>query len=325
MNEDLMDYSGFMYESYEECKNADWFPDVLDACSSLDTDDLVVSAIIGEIHEGLRINFSEALKYFWTIMLINPLIAIKAYGETDLLLGRIDVYGTFKLINPVDPSGYFRIETKNGIYNTSTENFMIFAIEALLQKTMDPMLLNAMNSFYLRGLYDHDRKIMSNKKKYQQEGTASRAKWINHKNLRHILEAIDPHHIIVLLEFFADRYGARLRKGNVREYCYSGDKYHYIIRFIKEKYGSLSEYIDWTDNYRSYYVRYFTRSLYHYEMLQYMDVIFTTEEDKRRIQTESGTWINDRKIAWEREENRIKNPIHHQACYRKQEEAGLCT
>ena len=301
MNTELLDYYDFVKESYEECKNAEWFPDVLEACYDLDTDDLTVSGIIGEIHEGLRVNYTEALKYFWTIMLINPLIAIKAYQETDLLIGKIDFYATFKHINQTD--SWYR---SNIIYNPSVEYFMIFAIEALLQKDMNPEMLDTVNSKYLKGLYDHDREIMQHKNHFRVEGVEAPAKWINHRNLKHILNAIDPHHIIILLEYFADRYGARLRRGRVGEYCYSGDKYNYIIQFIKNKYGSLSEYIDWSPSYQYHYRRYYERSLYHDEMFKNMDVIFPTEEDKMRIQEISGIRISDPNYRRKRIENRKK-------------------
>ena len=306
------DYLDFLDESYEECKNAEWFPDVLEACYNLDTDDLVVSAIVGELHEGLRINFDEAVKYFWTILLINPLIAIKAYQETDLLLGKVDVYRLFKYINPVDrmrTNGIMNSPSeKSGIYNTSIEYFMIFAMEALLQKEMNPESLDAINKNYLENLYNHDKEIMSNKSKYHKEGLSIPAKWINHKNLNHILNAIDPHHIIILLEFFADKYGARLRKGNVGKYCYSGDKYDYIIRFIKSKYGSLSEYIEWNNsNYSYHYINYYRRSLYYDEMFSNMDIIFPTKEDKNRIEYASGVQISDPIYQRKRLENRYKN------------------
>ena len=111
----------------------------MEACYSLDTDDLVISAIVGELHEGLRVNYEEAVKYFWTILLINPLIAIKAYQETDLLLGKVDAYRVFKHINPINKvgtDGRLNLFSDNSgmnsrIYNTSTKNFMIFAMEAL--------------------------------------------------------------------------------------------------------------------------------------------------------------------------------------------------
>ena len=312
------DYFDFLNVSYEECKNAAWFPDVLEACYSLDTDDLTVSAIVGEIHEGLRVNYDEAVKYFWTILLINPLIAIKAYQETDLLLGKIDVYRLFKYINPgIQGVASNALATNNitnslteksGIYNTSIEYFMIFAMEALLQKDMNPEMLDAINKTYLGELYEHDKEIMNNKNKYQKQGLPLPAKWINHRNLNHILNAINPHHIIILLEFFADKYGARLRKGNVGKYCYSGDKYDYIIRFIKNKYGSLSEYIEWNNsNYSYHYANYFRRSLYYDEMFSNMDIIFPTKEDKERIEYLSGVQISDPIYRQKRHENRYKN------------------
>lgn len=318
MNTNLWEYEDFLNSSYRECKNAPWFDDVLQACYGLDTDELTVSAIIGEIHEGLRINFNEALKYFWTIMLINPLIAIKAYQETDLLIGKIDVYRVFKHLNPVQnqDSGLFLSDSdanganpSKGIYNTSVRNFMIFAVEALLQKDMDPELLDAVNRNYLGGLYLHDKKIMDDKKS-RKTGIDVTEKWINHRNLNHILNAIDPHHIIILLKFFADRYGARLRIGNVGKFCYSGDKYNYIIRFIKNKYGSLSEYIDWSHSYSYHYVSYYKRSLYFDEMFRNMDVIFPTNEDKNRIESLSGISIDDMSCSVRRMENRRKNPKH---------------
>ena len=134
MNTNLWEYEDFLNSSYRECKNAPWFDDVLQACYGLDTDELTVSAIIGEIHEGLRINFNEALKYFWTIMLINPLIAIKAYQETDLLIGKIDVYRVFKHLNPVQnqDSGLFLSDSdanganpSKGIYISGGHKYII--------------------------------------------------------------------------------------------------------------------------------------------------------------------------------------------------------
>ena len=112
-----------------------------------------------------------------------------------------------------------------------------------------------------------------------------------------------------ILEFFADRYGARLYKGNVGKYCYSGDKYDYIIRFIKNKYGSLSEYSLWDDHsYLYHYRNYFLRSLYYYEIYENMDVIFPTREDKDRIQQISGIRITDAKRRHMRLVNRAKDP-----------------
>ena len=304
-------YYDFLEQSYQECRNADWFPAVLEACHGLDTDELTVSALVGEIHEGLRVDFDEAIKYFWTILLINPLIAVKAYQETDLLLGKMDLFSVFKRINPIDTDRSWLGSDTNGIYNTSVECFLIFAMEALLQKDMNPELLDAINRNYLGNLYNHDKEIMTKKAQYEKEGVPPPPKWINHRNLRHILNAIDPHHIIVLLEFFADRYGARLKAGNVGRYCYSGDKYDYIIRFIKSKYGSLSEYILWDDiNYAYHYRRYYERSLYYDEMYANMDVVFPTQEDKNRIQQMSGILISDRTYQNWRAVNRAKNPPH---------------
>ena len=135
---------------------------------------------------------------------------------------------------------------------------------------------------YLRVLYEHDKEIMSNKSQYDKEGKTLPAKWINHRNLRHILNATDPHHIIILLDFFAYRYGARLSRGNVGNHCYSGDKYDYIIRFIKYKYGSLSEYIEWGNpNYAYHYKRYYERSLNYEEMFVNMDVFFRLKKTKK--------------------------------------------
>jgi hypothetical protein len=267
----------------------------------LDTDNLTTSALVGELHEGLRENFEAAVEYFWTIFLINPLIAIKAYWETDLLIGKVDIYGTFKIISPIDVYSNQLREEPSGIYNTSVEYFLIFAIEALFQKNMD-FYVHA--RVYLMGLYNHDKNIMQQKNKLLEEGIPLPAKWLNHRNLKHILQGIDPHHIIELLMFFADKYGARLYNGNVVKGCYSGDKYDYIIRFIKHRYGSLSEYIDW-DNHM--YVDYYLRSLSFEEMFSNMDVIFPTIEDKKRIEQLSGVEISDANYQRVRKENRAKN------------------
>lgn len=303
----ILTYEEFMKQSYEECKNEDWFPAVLEDCSTLETDDLTMSALIGEIHEGLRENLDEGVKFFWTIFLINPLIAVKAYQETELLLrGGLDLYGTFKHVSPIYP--YSRTDC---IYNLSIENFLIFVMEALLQKDMNPEMLDAVNQNYLIGLYEHDRAIMTNKSKYHKAGMELPKKWINHRNLNHILNATDPRHIIILLHFFADKYGARLHKGNVGKYCYSGDKYDYIIRFIKEKYGSLSEYIEWdNNNYNYFYRNYYEKSLCYDEMFANIDVIFPTQEDKDRIQQMSGISISDTGYLDKRNANRRKNPHH---------------
>ncbi len=312
-----LDYQNFLRESYEECRDAEWFQDVVDACYTLDTDDSIISAIIGEIHEGLRINYSEAVKYFWTVLFINPLIAIKAYQETDLLLDKVNLYGVFKTLNPLGYVGSGVLETyiesgnfetswnRNVVYNPSIENFMIFAMEALLQKDMNPEGLHAINDNYLGILYEHDKIIMANKNKYLREGKTLPKKWVTHRNLNHILNAIDPHHIIILLEFFAQKYGARLYKGNVGKYCYSADKYEYIIRFIKNKYGSLSEYIEWgNNNYMYHYENYFRIALQYNEMYKDIDVIFSTSEDKARM----GTLFNGGEWSAVRSKNKLKNP-----------------
>lgn len=282
----VLTYQEFLNECFDKCKHEEWFEEVLADCYDLDTDVLTISAIVGEIHEGLRVSFDEAVEFFWTVFLINPLIAIKAYQETDLLLGKIDIYGTFKCISPIDPTFKTLKGNITGIYNSSVEYFLIFAIEALLQKDMNPEMLEAINKMYLGGLYNHDKEIMSNKEKYLSKGVELPPKWITHRNLGHILNAIDPHHIIVLLEFFADRYGARLRRGNVGKWCYSKDKFEYIIRFIKNKYGSLSEYIEWDNiNYYYHYRRFYQRSMQYEQMAMYIDIVFSTIEDKKRIST----------------------------------------
>ena len=284
--DEILSYGGFIEEHYDSCKDEPWFNDVLEDCQDLDVDDCTVSAIIGCIHEGLRNNFEEAILFFWSVFLINPLIAIRAYQETDLLLGKIDIYGTFKYINPIESftSDFVIRKDSRVIYNPSVEYFLIFAIEALLQKQMNPEMLDAINRIYLGGLYAHDKEIMSNKSRFYKAGLEQPAKWITHKNLRHILNAIDPHHIIILLEFFADRYGARLRKGNVGKYCYSKDKYDFIIRFIQHTYGSLSEYIEWdNNNYNYHYKNYYRRMMQYPDMKKDIDYIFATEGDKARI------------------------------------------
>ena len=309
MMADILSYDDFLKEAYEECKNAEWFPDLLEACHGLDTDPLTVSAIIGEIHEGLRVAFDEAVKYFWTVFLINPLIAIKAYQETDLLLDKLDLSLTFKHINPLDPYANSLRSVVSWIYNSSVENFVILSIEALLQKDMNPELLDVINRNFLGGLYDHDKHIMDGQVQNGKDRGELPPKWITHRTLYHILNAIDPHHIIVLLEFFADRYGARLYRGNVGEFCYSGDKYDYIIRFIKRRYGSLSEYILWNDNcYGYHYINYYKTSLCYNEMYANMDIIFPTMEDKEKIQRVSGISITDKTYRLRREENHAKNP-----------------
>ncbi len=110
-----------------------------------------------------------------------------------------------------------------------------------------------------------------------------------------------------MLEFFAERYGARLHAGNIRKYSYSGDKYNYIISFIKKKYGSLSEYIVWDPSYTYHYVNYYKISLCHDEMIKNMDVVFPTMEDKQLIQMVSGVGISDYDYRNKRLENRLKN------------------
>lgn len=282
----VSDYSEFCDLYFEECKNSEWFQDVLTDCYSLDTDKRAVNALIGCIHEGLRENFEEAVKFFWTVFLINPLIAIKAYQETDLLFGKVDLYATFKHIGPVDIySGELREDV---IYNTSTEFFLIFALEALLQKDLNPEELHAViHNTYLDVLYQHDKEIMTNKKRYESNGKQAPQKWLNHRNLKHILEATDPRHMIVLLSFFAGKYGARLHKGNVGRHCYSKDKYEYIIRFIKDRYGSLSEYILWDNhNYLYFYKNYYRTAMKYPEMKKDIDVVFPTEDDKKRISSD---------------------------------------
>ena len=310
--ENILSYQDFLQQAYIECKNADWFPDVLEACHSIDTDDLVVSALIGEIHEGLRINFDEAIKYFWTVFLVNPLIAIKAYQETDLLLGKVDVYTPFADIYSLNHVEDQPGSEWKGIYNSSVEYFLIYAIEAMLQKDMIPEELHSVYSAYLRVLYNHDKEIMGDKSQHDKEGENSPAKWLNQRNLQHILNATDPHHLIILLDFFAYRYGARLRQGNVGNHCYSGDKYDDIIDFIKYKYGSLSEYIEWEiPSYAFHYVRYYKRSLYHKEMFDNMDVVFPTKEDKKRIRYMVGIRTSGTKhYAFWRTVNKLKNPHH---------------
>ncbi len=307
--ESVISYDEFVSKYYEECRNADWFPDVLADCYDLDTTDETVSSLVGCIHEGLRKNFQEAIKFFWTVFLINPLIAIKAYQETDLLLGRIDVYESFKHISPVDPISNSLKEKTSGIYNTSVEYFLIFAMEALLQKDMNPEILEAVNRTYLRGLYNHDKEIMGKKLEDMSSEEDLPGKWINHRNLLHILNGIDPHHIIILLEFFADKYGARLKKGNVGKNCYSRDKYNYIISFIAKKYGSLSEYILWDHvSYGYHYVNYYKRSLCYTEMFKNMDIIFPTMEDKLKIQKSSEIPVSDPVYRKKRMINKLKNP-----------------
>lgn len=303
----ILTYDEFMKQSYEECKNEDWFSDVMEDSYSLETDDLTVSALVGEIHEGLRKNLDEGVKFFWTVFLINPLIAIKAYQETDILLQEdLDFNSAFKHVSPIYP-----YERTDSIYNPSVENYLIFVMEALLQKKMNPEGLNAVNQNYLGGLYEHDRKIMSNKSKYRMAGLEQPKKWINHKNLSHILNAIDPSHTIVLLQFFAEKYAARLHQGNVGRYCYSGDKYDFIIQFIKKKHRSLSEHIEWDDpNYIFLYNAYYKISLCYDEMFTNMDVIFATQEDKDRIQQITGISISDSEYQGRRNANRRKNPNH---------------
>ncbi|MBR3246079.1 MAG: hypothetical protein IKF90_25820, partial [Parasporobacterium sp.] len=196
----------------------------------------------------------------------------------------IDLYITFKHINLVYTFSDKHEEDVTGIYNTSVEHFLIFALEAMLQKDMHPQELHVINNTYLGGLYNHDKEIMKRKRDYLSKGEELPKKWINHRNLSHILNNIDPRHIIILLDFFAERYGARLRKGCVGKYCYSRDKYEYIIKFIERRYGSLSEYIEWENPaYFYHYLNYYNLSQQYPQMLQYIDVIFPTIEDKRRI------------------------------------------
>lgn len=320
MKKKVLEYCEFLEMYYEECKSEDWFPEVLTSCYDLEVDDLTVSAIIGEIHEGLRVNYDEAIKYFWTIMLINPLIAIKAYQETDLLLGNVDINGLFSELSKINPFSKKNITydeldnismNTSGIYNPSIENYMIFAIEALLQKDMNPEKLQMINNVYLMGLYNHDKAIMGRNFKHKDTGDEIPAKWITHRNLSHILNATDPRHLIILLEFFADRYGARLRKGNIIGNTYSGDKYNYIIAFIKRKYGSLSEYIEWENHsYNYHYMNYYRRSLFYEELYRNNDVIFPTKEDKSKIEMLCGIGVKDYNYyKSKRSENRVLSGV----------------
>ena len=282
----VLQYDEFINEYYDICKNKPWFVEIIEDCSDLVIPDSVRAGILGTIHEGLRENFDEAILFFWSVFLINPLIAIRTYEETDILFGKLDLYGTFKHINPIDTySDAFTLrEGVNRIYNPSIEVFLIYCLEALLQRKINPEELRAINEVYLNGLYLHDKEIMSKKSYYYKNNIEQPPKWINHRNLRHILDASDPHHIIILLDFFADKYGARLWKGNVGKYCYSKDKYKYIINYIARKYGSLSEYIEWDDhNIFFYYVNYYRRMIQYSEMEKDIDVIFATETDKERI------------------------------------------
>lgn len=259
---------------YEETKNTEWFSRITQACEKLETKQSTIDGIIGVIHELVEEDLESGMNYFWTIFLVNPLIAIKAYQESDLLFGKIDLSETFKAIT------YKMGGVTSGIYNNSYRNFYIYAIEALLQKEVNPEMMNHIFLRYMDDIYQHDKKIMySNLKKKESK---SSYKWMDKYTMNHILAAADPHHIILILKYFAKKYNRRLRVGPA-DYSYSGRLYKQIIQFIEERYGCLSEYIEWDTKYIHHYVQYFEISLPFDELYDNLSVVFASKNDWDRI------------------------------------------
>lgn len=260
-----------------ELKEKDYVQDIIRDCFCVDTSYETEVGLINEIHELVDEDYDSAVHAFWIVFYVNPKIAIRAYQDC-ILFKKISLYTPFKY-------AVYRID-EMATLNPYVQNYVILGIEAMLQRRINVEEILGDITHYIELLYNHDREIMYNKFKQKYRVENQEKKWLSKRNILHILSNIDPKFIIVLLEFFTDRYKRRLHNGG-NEKSYSGYRYQIIVDYIREKHGSLSEYIEWdNNNVNFFYKKYYKLAMERHELQKDLSVVFATDEDMKRIREE---------------------------------------
>ena len=75
-----------------------------------------------------------------------------------------------------------------------------------------------------------------------------------------------------------------MHKNGKNDNSYAGSRYRQIVEYIRRRYTSLSEYIVWERNTYNYlYISYYNNACECKVLKRDIDVVFATENDRKRI------------------------------------------